>query len=286
MLGYFLSHPLQNHLRVGTIGGRVGMAYTAQDDFDIAEEVARGLMQRETRGLQQIQTGFSENVMINSAPFDASDMCSLETGSYESFQKTMGHIENPYASITMTATTNHRHWSDGSASETSPPKRSNVGRKPPKGPDGVLRYSSRRATVERRDRINSRERDRMHQLCDAFERLRQVLPCKRLKQGPQRQKFSKIGTLLMAQNYIRTLEEILSQPAEEPAVSVDTTAFRQGAGGENVATGGGYVSVTGTAVYSEEMTTMQYSFCADLASTNIPQNYYTQPLHHLQYQCL
>ncbi len=76
------------------------------------------------------------------------------------------------------------------------------------------KYSHRRATTERRNRINERERDRMHQLCDAFEKLRTVLPYKRSKRGPNRQKMSKIATLLLAQNYIRTLEDMLRRPAE------------------------------------------------------------------------
>ncbi|XP_022080371.1 neurogenin-1-like [Acanthaster planci] len=75
-------------------------------------------------------------------------------------------------------------------------------------------HNGRRSTSERRDRINERERDRMHMLCDAFEQLRQVLPIKRPKRGPHRQRLSKISTLLFAQNYIRTLEDILRNPAE------------------------------------------------------------------------
>ncbi|XP_071797781.1 uncharacterized protein [Asterias amurensis] len=74
--------------------------------------------------------------------------------------------------------------------------------------------TGRRSTGERRDRINERERERMHMLCDAFERLRQVLPFKKPKRGPHRQKLSKISTLVLAQNYIQTLEDILRNPGE------------------------------------------------------------------------
>lgn len=74
--------------------------------------------------------------------------------------------------------------------------------------------NGRRSTGERRDRINERERERMHMLCDAFERLRQVLPFKKPKRGPHRQKLSKISTLVLAQNYIQTLEDILRNPGE------------------------------------------------------------------------
>ncbi|XP_077980742.1 uncharacterized protein LOC144435971 [Glandiceps talaboti] len=76
---------------------------------------------------------------------------------------------------------------------------------------GRRRYSNRRANSDRRNRINERERVRMHQLCDAFEKLRKVLPYQRAKRGPNRQKISKIATLLLAQNYIRALEDMLQR---------------------------------------------------------------------------
>ncbi|XP_071965928.1 uncharacterized protein [Antedon mediterranea] len=80
--------------------------------------------------------------------------------------------------------------------------------------DGSQTYGCRRSTNEKRDRINERERERMHQLCDAFERLRGVLPYKKAKKGPNRQKLSKISTLLLAQNYIKTLEDLLHSNQE------------------------------------------------------------------------
>lgn len=94
-----------------------------------------------------------------------------------------------------------------------------VGRKPPKGPDGNAMYSKRRATEVKRESVNMRERDRMHQLRDAFELLRQVLPRdaldvnspraggRRLQRYPVRQKCSKVDTPLLAQDYILTLQE-------------------------------------------------------------------------------
>ena len=94
-----------------------------------------------------------------------------------------------------------------------------VGRKPPKGPDGNAMYSKRRATEVKRESVNMRERDRMHQLRDAFELLRRVLPRdvldvnspraggRRLQRYPVRQKCSKVDTLLLAQDYILTLQE-------------------------------------------------------------------------------
>lgn len=56
----------------------------------------------------------------------------------------------------------------------------------------------------RRTAANARERRRMHGLNDAFERLREVIPCL----GSDR-KLSKYETLQMAQTYIAALQELL-----------------------------------------------------------------------------
>ncbi|XP_033117794.1 uncharacterized protein LOC117117564 [Anneissia japonica] len=88
--------------------------------------------------------------------------------------------------------------------------------------DSSQSYGSRRSTNEKRDRINERERERMHQLCDAFERLRGVLPYKKAKKGPNRQKLSKISTLLLAQNYIKTLEDLLHSNQEYETAQLPT----------------------------------------------------------------
>ncbi|KAK7108194.1 hypothetical protein V1264_015976 [Littorina saxatilis] len=58
-------------------------------------------------------------------------------------------------------------------------------------------------------RINSRERDRMHDLNTALDSLRQVMP---YSHGPSVKKLSKMSTLLLARNYIvmlsRSVEEM------------------------------------------------------------------------------
>lgn len=56
----------------------------------------------------------------------------------------------------------------------------------------------------RRVAANARERRRMHGLNDAFDRLREVIPCL----GSDR-KLSKFETLQMAQTYIAALQELL-----------------------------------------------------------------------------
>eukprot|EP00057_Strongylocentrotus_purpuratus_P020050 XP_011674524.1 PREDICTED: uncharacterized protein LOC105443256 [Strongylocentrotus purpuratus] len=114
-----------------------------------------------------------------------------------------------------------------------------VGRKPPKGPDGNTMYSKRRATEVKRESVNMRERDRMHQLRDAFELLRRVLPRdaldvnspraggRRLQRYPVRQKCSKVDTLLLAQDYILTLQEMCKNSPEAlaEAPSSSTSAW-------------------------------------------------------------
>lgn len=111
-----------------------------------------------------------------------------------------------------------------------------VGRKPPKGPDGKTMYSKRRATEVKRESVNMRERDRMHQLRDAFELLRRVLPRdaldvnspraggRRLQRYPVRQKYSKVDTLLLAQKYILTLQEKCKNSPETLAKAPSSSA--------------------------------------------------------------
>ncbi|XP_067674060.1 oligodendrocyte transcription factor 2-like [Haliotis asinina] len=69
--------------------------------------------------------------------------------------------------------------------------------------------SKSRVPEEIRLRINSRERERMHDLNSALDSLRQVMP---YSHGPTVKKLSKMSTLLLARNYIvmltRSLEEM------------------------------------------------------------------------------
>lgn len=66
----------------------------------------------------------------------------------------------------------------------------------------------------RRLKANDRERNRMHMLNEALERLRCVLPT-----YPQDTKLTKIETLRFAHNYIWALSQTLhmvNQPEQEP----------------------------------------------------------------------
>lgn len=70
-------------------------------------------------------------------------------------------------------------------------------------------------------KINSRERKRMHDLNSALESLRKVMPYGR---GPTSRKLSKISTLLLARNYILSLNQSLE---EARARLGDTSANQQ-----------------------------------------------------------
>lgn len=67
----------------------------------------------------------------------------------------------------------------------------------------------------RRSKANARERNRMHQLNDAFDKLRQHIPFQqpltRRTKSPDfgASKLSKIDTIRLAQNYIQTLTLLL-----------------------------------------------------------------------------
>jgi len=64
------------------------------------------------------------------------------------------------------------------------------------------------ACEEVRLRVNSRERQRMHDLNSALESLRKTLP---YSQGPSVKKISKMATLIYARNYIVTLNRSLEE---------------------------------------------------------------------------
>ncbi|KAK7904848.1 hypothetical protein WMY93_017455 [Mugilogobius chulae] len=57
-------------------------------------------------------------------------------------------------------------------------------------------------------KVNSRERKRMHDLNQAMDGLREVMP---YAQGPSVRKLSKISTLLLARNYILMLSSSLEE---------------------------------------------------------------------------
>nr|XP_005995656.1 PREDICTED: oligodendrocyte transcription factor 3-like [Latimeria chalumnae] len=61
---------------------------------------------------------------------------------------------------------------------------------------------------ELRLKVNSRERKRMHDLNEAMDGLRQVMP---YSQGPSVRKLSKIATLMLARNYIMMLTSSLEE---------------------------------------------------------------------------
>ncbi|ESN90435.1 hypothetical protein HELRODRAFT_70666, partial [Helobdella robusta] len=63
----------------------------------------------------------------------------------------------------------------------------------------------------RRIKANARERNRMHGLNDALDRLRKHVPC-----YSKTQKLSKIETLRLARNYIGALADVLKR-GERPA---------------------------------------------------------------------
>ncbi|KAF0290667.1 Protein atonal [Amphibalanus amphitrite] len=88
-----------------------------------------------------------------------------------------------------------------------------AGERSPPASQPVRRRAGRRRRTEppaqevvrrRRTAANARERRRMNGLNDAFERLREVVPCL----GSDK-KLSKFETLQMAQTYISALQELL-----------------------------------------------------------------------------
>ncbi|XP_040280510.1 oligodendrocyte transcription factor 3-like [Bufo bufo] len=70
------------------------------------------------------------------------------------------------------------------------------------------RRDSQEDLHELRLKVNSRERQRMHDLNQAMDSLREVMP---FSHGPSVRKLSKISTLLLARNYILMLSNSLEE---------------------------------------------------------------------------
>lgn len=80
-----------------------------------------------------------------------------------------------------------------------------------RGGGGKLKSRSELSKDEVQDlrlKVNSRERKRMHDLNQAMDGLREVMP---YAQGPSVRKLSKISTLLLARNYILMLSSSLEE---------------------------------------------------------------------------
>ncbi|KAL0273522.1 UNVERIFIED_CONTAM: hypothetical protein PYX00_006157 [Menopon gallinae] len=85
---------------------------------------------------------------------------------------------------------------NGSNANISPTNRAQLQR--PNGGNGSSKGKSRQGKMVRLN-INARERRRMHDLNDALDELRSVIP---YAHSPSVRKLSKIATLLLAKNYI------------------------------------------------------------------------------------
>lgn len=89
-----------------------------------------------------------------------------------------------------------------------------------------------RIKKHRRIKANDRERNRMHMLNDALERLRCVLPT-----YPEDTKLTKIETLRFAHNYIWALNQMLhmvNQDQDQVTVNVGNVTVSIGTDGNRV----------------------------------------------------
>ncbi|KAI1292190.1 Neurogenin-1 [Halotydeus destructor] len=126
--------------------------------------------------------------------------------------------ENNYAESVSSSST-QRGAVSASESER-PPKRKRASKSRPRSPTVVMTLKR-----NRRSKANDRERNRMHGINDALERLRTVLPI-----FPDDNKLTKIETLRFARNYIWTLSETLTMlDTKEPGSTVISTCDAQSA---------------------------------------------------------
>lgn len=120
--------------------------------------------------------------------------------------------------------------------------------------------SKSRVPEELRLKVNSRERQRMHDLNSALDGLRQVIP---YSNAPTVKKLSKMSTLLLARNYI----VMLTQSVEEMKKVVQDLSIK------NSHRAAMYGAVGNISRYSPYKTPFISSAYADLTKTNINLNH-------------
>ncbi len=101
-------------------------------------------------------------------------------------------------SLSSAETNSRDHRSGGGKSVSARRRRAEMAKK--NLPEGELK--------DLRLKINSRERQRMHDLNSALDGLREVMP---YANGPSVRKLSKIATLLLAKNYILMLQSSIDE---------------------------------------------------------------------------
>ena len=116
-----------------------------------------------------------------------------------------------------TTTTTTRTSRRAAAANRRTSRRANGGATPPAVENGAGAGSpstsgGARERTARRKESNERERQRMHSLNDAFQGLREVIP--HVRRG---RKLSKIETLTLAKNYIKSLTNVICQMRGETA---------------------------------------------------------------------
>jgi len=145
--------------------------------------------------------------------------------------------QSPTPSTATSSRTGRQFWSDCASSSTSSAidddddevdgrrrrQVSAVARRPPArrrqrqstSPAAVSAGSSGRERALRRLASNERERQRMHALNDAFDGLRDVIPL--LDRTGAGRRPSKIETLTLAKNYVKSLTNVICEMRHEPA---------------------------------------------------------------------
>jgi len=144
--------------------------------------------------------------------------------------------QSPTPSTTTSCRTGAQFWSDYASSSTSSAvdddddevdgrrRKSAVVRRPParrrqrqsaSSAAAVASAASGRERALRRLASNERERQRMHALNDAFDGLRDVIPL--LDPTSAGRRPSKIETLTLAKNYIKSLTNVICEMRHEPA---------------------------------------------------------------------
>lgn len=121
----------------------------------------------------------------------------------------------------------------------------------------------------RRLKANDRERNRMHMLNEALDRLRCVLPA-----FPEDTKLTKIETLRFAHNYISALSEAVTNIDEKPKTNGDSIQINVGNVTVSIGNNGNFISNKDSRISSNAVVTSgSITNASFMASYNLDQNF-------------
>ena len=171
-----------------------------KEEEDVFSFLEQDLDKNDLQGYLSNQTAFNSTPCerlqerLASSPYEVHPHLATSDCESSDFMSIQDEIE------TMASGSSFESTSSVTSSMTSSKKKTRASRARAKSPALILKLKK-----NRRMKANDRERNRMHSLNAALERLRLVLP-----NASEENKLTKIETLRFAKNYIWTLSQTLT----------------------------------------------------------------------------